>query len=165
MEEKTAKTTRKKKPAPRKTTPADFIGDLIKQQKKRIEKQKKWKAHLKETMSPKHYQEYLEREKKRKTALAIIAAVAVVLLLLLISTVVRGIGKLFAGHPASAPATVVETETETGSVYEEKDITIGSTAACCCIRHLFPHTQMRTVIMIIHRCINLSHRITVHRIS
>lgn len=133
MEEKTAKTTRKKKPAPRKTTPADFIGDLIKQQKKRIEKQKKWKAHLKETMSPKHYQEYLEREKKRKTALAIIAAVAAVLFLLLISTVVRGIGKLFAGHPASAPATVVETETETGSVYEEKDITIGSTG--CMLLH------------------------------
>ena len=38
-------------------------------------------------------------------------------------------------------------------------------AACCCIRRLFPHTQMRTVIMIIHRCINLSHRITVRRIS
>lgn len=69
MEEKTAKTTRKKKPVPRKTTPADVIGDLIKQQKKRIEKQKKWKAHLKETMSPKHYQEYLEREKKRKNGI------------------------------------------------------------------------------------------------
>ena len=133
MEEKTAKKTTKRKSAVRKTASAGFIRELIKEQKKRIEKQRKWEAHLKETMPPAKYQEYLEREKKRKTVIAVLAVVGAVLFVLLISAMVRGIGKLFSGRPASAPAAIVETETETEGVYPEKDITIGSTG--CMLLH------------------------------
>ena len=133
MEEKTAKKAGKRKTAVRKTAPADFIRNFIKEQKKRMEKQKKWEAHLKETMSPKHYQMHLEREKKRRMVLIAIVAAVAALFLFFIGIMVRGIGKLFTGHPASAPAAVVETETETGAVYAEKDVTIGSTG--CMLLH------------------------------
>lgn len=128
MEDKTGK-----KPKKRASGWTETWSEGIREQKNRREKQKKWEAHLKETMSPEQYQIYLEREKKRRQKIFAGAAGGVLIAAVLIVGAVWKTTGSVKDEPAFGLAAEddgkLEAETENRTVYPEKDITIGSTGS------------------------------------
>lgn len=125
MEKKTGK-------KPKKTSEwTKICSEVMREQKRRREKQKKWEAHLKETMPPEKYQIYLEREKKRKQKMYVEAAGGVLIAAaLLVGVVWKTAGRDEpAFEPAADEAVEIQTEVEDSAIYPEKDITIGSTGS------------------------------------
>lgn len=100
----------------------------------RREKEQIWLEHLKKTMTPAQYEEYVQREKKRRLMTGIgVGAGAVFFLLFVGMAGNRLVHSRKRPTPTGGTTVVVETETEVTAVYTEADATLGSTG--CVLLH------------------------------